>query len=127
MRKLFAIAIFSVLTLSACGGGASKSDEITDDSAAAPVDKNANLVGFVVDLSCATAQYDGDVPEDKMSVISDKYGIADAELETILKGLPASDVASVKEQAVPKIKAQCSDAFAKGGVEPETFVDILFE
>lgn len=126
MKKLLAIVVFSVLTLSACGGGGVKSEKATDGSA--PVDENANLVGFLVDLSCATAQYDGDVPEDKMSVISDKYGISDEdELVASLKQLPAGDAENIKKQSVTNIKVQCNDFFVNAGVDPETFVGFLFE
>lgn len=129
MKKLFTFLIFSALFLSSCGG-ASQPDKAADSVApdsASSVDKNAAIVGFLVESSCATAQYDGNIPDDVNEAIYEKYSIADDDaLSSILK-LVGADTASVKEQAVTKIKVQCNDSFVKSGVDPGAFIDSVFE
>lgn len=133
MKKLFVVGVLFVLALSSCGGGDSKSDSTKDSSAsgvtapAASVDKNATIVGFLTESSCVLAKYDGDVPSDINDDVYEKYGIADdAALSSILK-LVGADTASVKEQTVTKIKAQCNDLFEKSGVDPGALIDSIFE
>lgn len=122
MKKLLAIAAVSVLTFSACSGGSS-----TTNSTTSSTDKTANLVGWLVDSSCATAKYDGKVPDAESATINKKYGFStETEIKDALKAATA-DKANIEDQAAPQIEAKCKDDFAKGGVDAKSFLDFFFQ
>ncbi|MBI4975515.1 hypothetical protein HZC20_02445 [Candidatus Peregrinibacteria bacterium] len=129
--------------MSACGGGAvdkakdgagsgsspaSTSTASTKDPTNDLTNDLTSMIGFLTDLGCVTAKYDGNAPDNQNSVVYEKYGIADdAAFNTAAKLLSPIEVASIKVQSVTKIEAQCKDDFVKGGVSPEVFMDNIFE
>ncbi|MBI5754139.1 hypothetical protein HZA40_03290 [Candidatus Peregrinibacteria bacterium] len=117
MKRLLAIMAVSLFVLSACGGGSS----VTSKTGTA--DKNANLVGFLSDFSCKTAEKNGDVTDDEMNKIGAKYGIVDdTELQAAIDAAGAG-MTDVKSKVVANIKTQCGDLFTKAGNDPTEFLD----
>lgn len=116
MKKFLAIVAVSVLGLSACGGST-----VSDPG------KPVSIADFLVEVGCATAKYDGKVPEAEQKAISAKYGFKDDEaIKTALKAA-APNKDAIEAEAVPKIVAKCNEDFVKGEVDPKAFLDLLFE
>jgi|GEM_PF-2323234 len=137
MKKLLAIVAVSSLMLTACGGG-STTPVKTDDAAkstttpaatstTSDADKNANLVNFLVDAACATAKYDGNVPDAEGQAINKKYGFADDKAVKAALKDAVPQKADIEDKAAAKIETTCKADFDKGGVDAKSFLDLLFE
>lgn len=127
MKKIFAMMFASLFVLSACGGGASQSGTTTTTSTAGSASKNADLVGYMVDNSCAIAKSNGDLSTEEDAAIANKHGFNDAsEVDAaITAALP--DRASIVDQAVPQIVAKCNDDFVKAGQDPKNLLNGVFD
>lgn len=108
-KTISLLAITSVLFLAGCqGGGANDVDRLGQ---------------FLGQLSCLTAETDGQMTVEQIDEIGAENGFNDeTEVQDLIGEMSEEDVETATDMAIDYVTGNCQEVFDEAGVDPEQFL-----